>query len=91
MAIAAVEYSRASKTVIQTRTRFWKDLGVEGLMIVGTDTAAERVWDVGVVQPGTMGLLHQYNMAAQEELDKLSAEDRWRRTAGLLEGRCRGW
>lgn len=83
-ALAAVEYSRASKTVIQTKTRFWKDLGVEGLMIVGTDTPAERVWDVGVVQPGTMGLLHQYNMASQPELDSLSADDRWRRTAELL-------
>jgi len=85
-AIAAMEYSRASKTVIQTRTRFWNKLGVEGLMIAGTDTAAERVWDVGVVQPGTMGLLHQYNMAAQEELDKLSADDRWRRITELLAG-----
>lgn len=85
-AIAVVEYSRASKTVIQTRTRFWKKLDVEGLMIAGTDTAAERVWDVGVVQSGTMGLLHQYNMAAHDELDRLSADDRWRRVTELLAG-----
>ena len=83
-ALAAVAYSRASKTVIQTRTRFWKELGVEGLMIVGTDTPAERVWDVGIVQPGTMGLLHQYNMAAQPALDGLPADARWRRTVELL-------
>ncbi|MEO7865732.1 MAG: FAD-dependent oxidoreductase [Sphingomicrobium sp.] len=85
-AIAAVQYSRASKTVIQTQTRFWKDLGVTGLMIAGTDTAAERVWDVGVLQGGSMGLLHQYCMAGHDDLDRLSASERWQRTVSLLSG-----
>lgn len=85
-ALAAVQYSRASKTVIQTQTRFWKDLGVTGLVIAGTDTSAERVWDVGVLQDGSMGLLHQYCMAGHDELDRLSAPARWQRTAALLSG-----
>ena len=57
-----------------------------GLVIAGTDTSAERVWDVGVLQDGSMGLLHQYCMAGHDELDRLSAPARWQRTAALLSG-----
>ena len=85
-ALSAVEYARSAKTVIQTRTRFWADLGARGLMIAGTDTPADRVWDVGVVQAGDMGLLHQYNMASQDKLERLADGDRWRRTAHYLDG-----
>jgi monoamine oxidase len=63
---AIAEYGLLSiaRVSLQTRTRFWRNdpLGaLGGLNMVGTDTAAGRIWNTSWLQPDpTRGMLHVY-------------------------------
>jgi monoamine oxidase len=56
--------SSISRIYLQTKTRFWRKdpLGaLGGLNMVGTDTAAERIWNTSQLQPDpVMGMLQSY-------------------------------
>jgi monoamine oxidase len=63
-AIEEYRLAAASRLYLQTRTRFWRNdpLGaLGGLNMIGTDTAAERIWNTSQLQPdSTMGMLQSY-------------------------------
>jgi monoamine oxidase len=63
-AIEQYQLIAIARVCFQTRTRFWHHdpLGrLGGLNMVGTDTPAERIWNVSRLQPDpTMGMLQSY-------------------------------
>jgi monoamine oxidase len=70
-AIERYRMADASKVFFQTSTRFWRNdrcgpLG--GLNLVGTDTAAERIWDISPGQPGPFGMICAYQMGGSSGL-----------------------
>jgi len=82
-AIQSYELFGCARVSMQTRTRFWRNdpLGaLGGLNMVGTDTAAERIWNTSVLQPDAQrGMLHSYmlgqrarNFASIPEADRLA-------------------
>lgn len=52
---------------LQTKSRFWTNKGIGGLKVARTDTHAERLWDLGLVQDGASGMLLSYMMADNAE------------------------
>jgi monoamine oxidase len=57
-AIADLPYPHATKTFLQTRTRFWRAAGMSGF--ADTDLPVPEVWDLSEGQPGQRGLLMAY-------------------------------
>jgi monoamine oxidase len=58
--IKALGMMSASRACLQTKSRFWRNHGIEGLKLVGTDTDVERLWHSTNTQPGAGGLLQTY-------------------------------
>jgi monoamine oxidase len=58
--IQTLEMMSAGRACLQTRSRFWRNHGIEGLKLVGTDTDVERLWHSTNTQPGATGLLQTY-------------------------------
>lgn len=52
---------------LQTKSRFWTNKGIGGLKVARTDTYAERLWDMSLVQDGASGMLLSYMMADNAE------------------------
>lgn len=70
-----------ARVSMQTKTRFWRNdpLGVlGGLNMVGTDTAADRIWNTSVLQPDPKrGMLHAYMADPHaREFATIPAQDR---------------
>lgn len=57
-AIAELPYPAVTKTIVQTRTRFWREAGLSGF--ADTDLPVPEVWDLSEGQPGRRGLLMAY-------------------------------
>ena len=57
-AIAELPYPAVTKTIVQTRTRFWRAAGLSGF--ADTDLPVPEVWDLSEGQPGQRGLLMSY-------------------------------
>jgi len=75
-AIEQLPYKSVSKVFLQTRTRYWRDAGLDGFAI--TDLPVREVWDSTVGQPGTRGIMqcfpisvHARRLAALSEADRL--------------------
>ena len=60
--IADMHYIPISRANVQTKTRFWKEMGLGGLKVARTDTQLERFWDMTLVQDGQQGILTSYMM-----------------------------
>jgi len=78
-AIERYQMADASKVFFQTRTRFWRhDPGgpLGGLNLVGTDTAAERIWDISPGQPGPLGMICAYQMGGSAGLRAMRPRQR---------------
>jgi monoamine oxidase len=58
--IQTMEMMSAGRACLQTSSRFWRNYGIEGLKLVGTDTDIERLWHSTNTQPGATGLLQTY-------------------------------
>ena len=58
----------AARVALQVKDRFWRDEGIEGLKLAGTDTPMERVWHSTNTQPGNRGILQVY-LQGQNALD----------------------
>jgi monoamine oxidase len=62
--IQQYQLAAIGRACFQTRTRFWRNdpLGsLGGLNMIGTDTPAERIWNMSTLQPDpTMGMLQSY-------------------------------
>lgn len=67
-AIQQYQLAAIARVCFQTRTRFWRNdpLGrLGGLNMIGTDTVAERIWNMSALQPDpTMGMLQSYFLDA---------------------------
>ncbi|MFC6238137.1 flavin monoamine oxidase family protein [Longivirga aurantiaca] len=50
----------SARVALQSSTRFWNSEGLEGLHLVGTDTALERIWHSTSTQPAGSGILQAY-------------------------------
>jgi monoamine oxidase len=75
--IQTMEMMSASRACLQTNTRFWRNHGIEGLKLVGTDTEVERLWHSTNTQPGATGLLQTYMQQDNAEaLGAVAAGDR---------------
>lgn len=69
-AIQQYQLAAAARVYFQTRTAFWREdpLGtLGGLKMIGTDTAAERIWNTSPGQPGSEGMLHAYLLGPHAE------------------------
>jgi len=49
-----------SRCYLQTKSRFWNDMGIGSLKVARTDTYIERLWDMTKVQDGDSGILLAY-------------------------------
>jgi monoamine oxidase len=58
--IGELQMMPAGRIHLQTHSRFWRQEGVEGLQLAGTDTILERIWNSSNVQPGASGMIHSY-------------------------------
>lgn len=58
--IRTLQMMPVTRISLQVTKRFWKDEGVEGLKIAGTDTAIERIWHSSNLQPGDSGIMQAY-------------------------------
>ena len=58
--IQMLQMTPAARISLQVGQRFWRDEGVEGLKLAGTDTPMERVWHSTNTQPGTAGIMQVY-------------------------------
>ena len=62
-AIKQYQLAAAARVYFQTKSAFWRTdpLGaLGGLKMIGTDTAAERIWNTRPGQLGSEGMLHAY-------------------------------
>lgn len=80
-AIAQYGLLGLARVSMQTRTRFWRNdpLGpLGGLNMVGTDTAADRIWNTSSLQPDPQrGMLHAYMVDPHaSDLARVPAQDR---------------
>jgi monoamine oxidase len=79
LAIETYRMADAAKVYFQTRNRFWHDGrsgAAGGLNLVGTDTAAQRIWDISPGQPGPFGMLCAYLIADSSALGSVPPEER---------------
>jgi monoamine oxidase len=89
-AIDTMKYMAAARCYFQTKTRFWQNdpLGrLTGLKLIGTDTAAERVWNMSTLQPHpTRGLLQCYLFDTNAEaFSAIAPEQRVQRMKAVVE------
>lgn len=83
-AIADLPYPHATKTILQTRTRFWRGDGLSGF--AETDLPVPEVWDLSEGQPGQRGLLKAYITGPfSTQIAKLAPDDRLRWTLDHME------
>lgn len=56
----------AARGYVQTKTRFWEDMGLGGLKIAKTDTKVERIWNLSDVLPADSekGMIVSYTQDA---------------------------
>jgi len=62
--ISTLEMTPAARVALQVKQRFWRQEGIEGLKLVGTDTPMERVWHSTNTQGGTGGIMQVYLQGA---------------------------
>lgn len=73
--IEQLQMMPVTRISLQVADRFWKDHGVEGLKIAGTDTAVERIWHSTNLQPGSSGIMQAY-LQHQNALTASAVHDR---------------
>jgi len=79
LAIQTYRMADAAKVYFQTRNRFWRRDGSGahgGLNLVGTDTVAERIWDISPGQPGPLGMICADLIADSTALRSVPPEER---------------
>jgi monoamine oxidase len=83
-AIADLPYPHVTKTILQTRTRFWRVAGLSGF--ADTDLPVPEVWDLSEGQPGQRGLLMAYLTAPfGAQVARRAPDDRLRWTLDHME------
>ena len=60
-AIEQLPYLSASKIFLQSKKRFWADVGQSGF--AATDLPINQVWDISYKQPGTRGILQAFPLS----------------------------